>query len=82
MDFIKTGTQPTVSVLFDELSTAGGGAFESISNSSVSDPPKKFGPTAVPTTMWMNRFYFSQTTPGNIGNNPVRETSQDLLGIF
>jgi hypothetical protein len=71
MDFIKIGTQPTVSVLFDELSTAGGGSFESITNYTVTDPPKKFGLTAVPNTMWMNRFYFSQTTPGNPGNNPL-----------
>lgn len=68
MDFVKTGTQPTVSVMFDELSPTGGAAFESISNSMVSDPPKLYGQTATPFTLWMNRYYFGQTTPGNGGD--------------
>jgi hypothetical protein len=68
MDFVKTGAQPTVSVLFDELGPFNGAAFETISNQFVSDPPKLYGPTAVPNTLWMNRYYFGQTTPGNGGN--------------
>ena len=69
-DFIKIGSLPTVSVLFDELSATNGAAFESISGNFVSDPPKLYGPTAVPATMYSNRYYFSQTTPGNTGNVP------------
>jgi hypothetical protein len=69
-DFIQTGSQPSVSVLFDELSATNGAAFESISGSRVSDPPKLYGPTATPATMWSNRYYFSQTTTGNTGNVP------------
>lgn len=68
MDFVLTGTQPTVSVLLDELSATNGAQFETISNSLVSDPPRLYGPTATPRTIWMNRYYFGQTTPGNGGN--------------
>jgi hypothetical protein len=68
MDFQKVGTQPTVSVLFDELSATNGAAFESISNTILSDPPKKYGPTGTPDTMWMNRYNFGQTTPANGGD--------------
>ena len=68
MDFTQIGSQPTVSVILDELSATNGVQFEIISNSFVSDPPKKFGPTATPKTMWMNRYYFDQTTPGNGGD--------------
>jgi hypothetical protein len=67
-DFIQIGTQPTVQVLFDELSATNGAVFETISNSFVSDPPKKYGPTATPATMWANRYNFGQTTPGNGGD--------------
>jgi hypothetical protein len=70
-DFMQVGTQPTISILFDELSASNGAAFESISNSFVSDPPKMFGETATPKTLWMNRYYFGQTTPGNINNEPL-----------
>lgn len=68
MDFTQIGTQPVVSVLLDELSATNGAAFESISNDFISDPPKLYGPTATPDTLWMNRFYFGQTTPGNGGD--------------
>jgi hypothetical protein len=68
MDFMKVGSQPTVSVLLDELSATNGATFEKISNSFVSDPPKLFGPTATPDTMWMNRYYFGQTTVDNGGD--------------
>jgi len=68
MDFIKTGNQPTVSVMFDELSPTNGASFEKISNTFVSDPPKMYGPTATPNTLWMNRYYFGQTTPDNGGD--------------
>jgi hypothetical protein len=68
MDFMKVGSQPTVSVLFDELSATNGAVFEEISNSFVSDPPKLYGPNAVPDTLWMNRYYFGQTTPENGGD--------------
>ena len=67
MDFVKTGTQPTVSVLFDELGPYNGAAFEVISNTFVTDPPKLYGPSVVPDTLWMNRYYFGQTTPQNGG---------------
>lgn len=70
-DFNKVGTLPTVSIMFDELSATNGASFEVISNSFVSDPPKLYGPTATPNTIWMNRFYFGQTTPGNPSNEPL-----------
>ena len=70
-EFIKIGSQPTVSVLLDEISATNGAAFEIISNSFVTDPPKLYGPTAVPDTLWANRYYFSQTTPENIQNGQV-----------
>jgi hypothetical protein len=66
-DFVQVGTQATVSVMFDELSPTNGASFEKISNEFVSDPPKLFGPTGIPKTMWMNRYFFGQTTPGNGG---------------
>lgn len=71
MDFIKTGTLPGVSIMFDEVSATNGAVFESISNSFVSDPPKLYGPTATPDTVWMNRYYISQTTPGNANQTPL-----------
>lgn len=70
-DYIKTGSQPTVSVLFDELSATNGATFESISAFMVSDPPRLYGPTATPATMWSNRYYFSQTTSANSGGAPL-----------
>jgi len=69
--FVQVGSQPTVSVLFDELSATNGASFEKISNSFVSDPPKKYGQTGTPDTMYMNRYYFGQTTPGNVNTEPV-----------
>lgn len=71
MDFIKIGTQPIVSVLFDEIAATAQVPFEIISNSFVSDPPKLYGPTATPQTLWANRYYFGQTTPGNVNQVPV-----------
>lgn len=71
MDFIQIGSQPTVQVLLDEISATNGAAFETISNSFVSDPPKLYGPTATPATLWANRYYFGQTIPGNAGNVPA-----------
>jgi hypothetical protein len=72
MDFVQTGTQPTVSVLFDELSATSQVPFEIISNSFKSDPPKLYGASGQPQTLWMNRYFFSQTTPGNgITQDPV-----------
>lgn len=71
MDFVQTGSQPAVSVLLDELSATNGAVFEKISNSFVSDPPKLFGPTATPATLWMNRYYFGQTTPGQSNSEPI-----------
>lgn len=68
MDFTQIGTQPLISVLFDELSATNGADFEGISNSFVSDPPKLYGPTATPNTMWMNRYFFGQSTPENGGD--------------
>jgi hypothetical protein len=65
MDFQKVGTQPGVLVLLDEIAAINGASFESISNTFISDPPKMYGPTAVPASLWMNRYYFSQTTPVN-----------------
>ena len=70
-DFIKTGSLPTVSWLRNELSATNGATFEVISNDFTSDPPKLYGPTATPATMWSNRYKFSQTTPGNIGGTPT-----------
>lgn len=72
-DFIKTGTQPNISVLFDEISTpATQSEFESISNSFITDPPKLYGPAGgggtQPTSLFMPRFYFGQTTPENGGD--------------
>jgi hypothetical protein len=69
-DFIKVGSQPTVSVLLDEF-PGGSPTFETISNSFVTDPPKMYGPTATPSTLWMNRYYFGQTTPGNTNQVPL-----------
>jgi hypothetical protein len=40
-DFVQVGSQPTVSVLLDQLSATTQVPLESISNSYVSDPPKK-----------------------------------------
>jgi hypothetical protein len=54
--------------LLDEVAAVNGATFEIISNTFVSDPPKLYGPTATPNTLWMNRFYFGQTTPGNGGD--------------
>jgi hypothetical protein len=71
MDFNQVGTQPTVSVLFDELSATNGAAFEVISNSFVSDPPKLYGPTATPDTMWMDRYYFGQTESAEGEQEPL-----------
>jgi hypothetical protein len=71
MDFTQVGSQPTVSVLFDELAATVAVPFEVISNSYVSDPPKLYGPTATPATLWMNRYYFGQTTLGNTGSEPL-----------
>jgi hypothetical protein len=72
MDFVQTGTQPTVSVLFDELSATSQVPFEIISNSFKSDPPKLYGASGQPQTLWMNRYFFSQTTPGNgVTQDPV-----------
>lgn len=68
MDFMQIGTQPTVSVLLDELSATNGAAFEKISNTFVSDPPKLYGPVATPDSLWMNRYYFGETTPDNGGD--------------
>ena len=70
-DFVKTGSLPTVSWLRNELSATNGAAFEVISNDFTSDPPKLYGPTATPATMWSNRYKFSQTTPGNVNNTPT-----------
>jgi hypothetical protein len=70
-DFTQIGSQPIVSVLVDELSATNGAAFETISNEFISDPPEMYGPVATPKTMWMNRYYFGQTSPGNPNNEPV-----------
>ncbi len=67
-DFSKVGSQPSVFVLFDELGAYNGAAFENISNEYVSDPPKLYGPGNTPDTIWMNRYYFGQTTPDNGGD--------------
>jgi len=64
MDFMQLGTQPTVSVLFDEISATNGAVFEAISGTFVSDPPKLYGDTGTPDTIWMNRYYFSTTVGG------------------
>ena len=66
-EFIQTGSQPTVSVMFDEISASNGAEFEEISNVILSDPPKLYGPSNTPDTIWMNRYNFGQTTPGNGG---------------
>lgn len=70
LDFIQRGTQPVVSVLFDEIAPTMAVPFEIISNGFVTDPPKLYGPTATPQTVWMNRFYFGQTTVANAGQIP------------
>ena len=74
-DFPKIGTQPIVYVLFDELVTsATQSEFESVSNTFINDPPKKWGPIGgggtQPLSLFMPRFYFGQTTPGNPGELP------------
>ena len=67
-DIKKVGTQPTVSVLFNELdSPATQSEYEVVSNSFITDPPRLYGPTGVATSMFMPRFYFGQTTPENFG---------------
>lgn len=72
MDFMQVGTQPTISVLLDELPNVGSPTFEAISTSFVSDPPNLYGDAGVPTTLWMNRYYFSQTVPGQgVDNTPL-----------
>lgn len=71
MDFIKTGSQPSIFVLFDEIAPSVNVPFEKISNVFISDPPKLYGPSAVPNTIWSNRYYFGQTTPGNTNTEPI-----------
>jgi hypothetical protein len=68
MDFTQIGSQPAISVLLDEIAAVNGATFELISNSRVSDPPKLYGPTATPASLWMNRYYFDQTTVANTPN--------------
>ena len=74
-DFEQVGTQPTISVLLDEISATNGAAFETLST-FVSDPPKLYGPynsavkSSTPDSLWMNRYYFGQTTPGNPNGEP------------
>ena len=59
-DFVKSGTSPTPSYLLDETS----GTFTSLAL-SVSDPPQLYGATGAPSTLFANRYYFSQNqTPG------------------
>jgi len=70
-DFTQVGTQPTVQVLLDELSATNGASFETISNEFISDPPEMYGPLTTPKTLWMNRYYFGQTSPGNPDNEPL-----------
>lgn len=69
-DYIQIGTQPTVSVLIDEIAATSEVPFEVISIGAISDPPKLYGPTAVPETLWMSRYYFSQTITLNPGGIP------------
>ncbi len=69
--FAQVGTQPSVYVLLDEIATVNGAAFEKISNDFISDPPKLYGPTGTPASLWMNRYRMGQTTPGNPGNQPA-----------
>jgi len=70
IDFIKTGSLPTVSVLLDEITATAQVPFEIISNYFISDPPKLYGPTAQPATLYANRYYFGQTTAANVGGVP------------
>lgn len=71
MDLMKVGSQPTVQVLLDEIAATAAVPFETISNYFVSDPPKLYGPTNLPQTLFMNRYYFGQTTPLNAGQQPM-----------
>lgn len=71
MDFIQIGSLPSVYVLFDEIAPTSQVPFEKISNSFITDPPKLYGPQDVPETLWMNRYYFGQTSPGNSESEPV-----------
>lgn len=70
LDFNQIGTQPVVSILFDEIAPSVTVPFEVISTSIVTDPPKLYGKTGTPQTLWMNRYYFGQTIPGNAENEP------------
>ena len=70
MDFVQVGSQPQVYILFDELAPTTAVPFELISNYIISDPPKLYGPTGTPATMWSNRYYFGQTTVANPGQIP------------
>lgn len=71
IDLIQTGSQPTVSILFDEIAPTVDVPFEVISNKFITDPPKLYGPNDVPETIWMNRYYFGQTTSANPGKTPT-----------
>jgi hypothetical protein len=75
-DFTQIGSQPSVFVLFDELAPSLAVGFEEISGTFVSDPPKLYGPTGTPSTLWMNRYYFGQ----NITTNT--DTQGQALGAF
>lgn len=71
LDFKQLGSLPSVSVLFDEIAPTSQVPFETISNSFITDPPKLYGQTGIPQTMWMNRYYFGQTEPGNAQSEPI-----------
>ena len=71
LDFKQVGSQPSVFVLFDEIAATSQVPFEKISNIFVTDPPKLYGQTGLPQTMWMNRYNFGQTEPGNPRSEPL-----------
>ena len=74
-DFVNVGTLPSTYILYDELVTAATQSeFELISNSTINDPPKLYGPTGgggtQPISVMMPRMYLGQSTPENVGAIP------------
>lgn len=56
-DFVRIGTSPLISVLMDEIS----GSYSLLPN-AISDPPRLYGISGAPATLYSNRYYFRQST--------------------
>jgi len=69
-DYVKVGTQPNISVLFNEIVTAETMSEFELLVGGVQDPPKFFGPSGEAESLYMPRYYFGTTTPGNPNQDP------------